>query len=274
MHFDFVSVLPEIVGPVMEAGVVGRAVTQSRITFRVVPLRAFAAGKHRLTDEPPFGGGAGMVLKPEPLIRAIRWATHAPPTTPGPAFDARDVEAPPDRARRPGLRVVLMDPAGPRFTQEVARRLVHLDHVVLVCGRYEGIDERVRAHVDEELSVGDFILSGGELAALAMADTVARLVPGTLGNAASLQGESHSADLLEPPSYTRPRDFEGAPVPEVLLSGDHARVEAWRRQQSLLKTRARAPDRFSALTLSAADERLLAEADGRPLPPKRRVPRR
>jgi tRNA (guanine37-N1)-methyltransferase len=273
LHFDFITVLPEMVGPVMETGVVGRAVTADRITSRVVPLRAFTTDKHRLTDEPPFGGGAGMVLKPDPVVRAIRWATHTPPLVPGPPPDARNVPAPPDRAHRPGLSVILMDPAGPRFTQEVARQLVTFTHLVLVCGRYEGVDERVRAHVDQELSAGDFVLSGGELAALVMADAVARLVPGTLGNAASLLGESHTSELLEPPSYTRPRLFEGAAVPDILLSGDHARVDAWRRQQSLLKTRARQPERFSSLVLSDADQALLAQADGLPPPPKPRRPR-
>lgn len=269
MHIDFISLLPDVFEPVMRASVVGRAAGAGRFTWRAIPLRSFASGRHRVTDEPPFGGGAGMVLKVEPLVHAIRWATHHGPDVPAPPADAQEHPSPPDRLHDPGVKVVLLDAAGTRFNQATARSYAQLTHLVFVCGRYEGVDERVKAHVDEELSVGDFILTGGELPALVVADAVVRLLPGTLGNAESLLEESHGADLLECPSYTRPPVFEGVAVPDILLSGNHAKVAAWRRQQSLVKTRTRDPARFAAMQLTPQDQRLLDDADGKPPPPKR-----
>ncbi|MEW5851679.1 MAG: tRNA (guanosine(37)-N1)-methyltransferase TrmD [Myxococcota bacterium] len=274
MHIDFLSVLPEIFEPVMRLGVVGRAATEGRFTWRAINIRSFSTGRHRMTDEAPFGGGAGMVMKPEPLVSAIRWASAHGPDVPAPPWDAVDTPAPSTREVREGRRVVLMDAAGPPFTQETARRYAALEHLVLVCGRYEGVDERVRAHVDELLSIGDYVLTGGELAALVVTDASVRLLPGVLGNVASTLEESHSGGLLEYPQYTRPRDFEGALVPELLLSGDHAKIGRWRRQQALVRTRALRPDVFSRLTLTEEDQRLLDEADGKPPPPRRKRSRR
>jgi tRNA (guanine37-N1)-methyltransferase len=275
MHVDIITVLPELVEPVLKAGVVGRAGRDGTYTWRVIPLRAFAVGRHRITDEAPFGGGAGMVMKPQPLIRAIRWATHAGPEVVSPPVDAEDFPSPPARAHRDGLCVVLLDPGGQGFTQTVAARYAAtLDHVVLVCGRYEGLDERVRTQVDETLSVGDVVLTGGELPALCVVDAVVRLIPGALGNAASPLEESHVDGVLEYPQYTRPRDFEGMAVPEVLVGGNHAHVASWRRQQSLVRTRASRPELFARLTLTAQDQRLLDAADGKPPPPGKNKKRR
>jgi tRNA (guanine37-N1)-methyltransferase len=264
MHIDFLTLLPHMVAPVLQASVVGRACAAGRFTWRAVPVRAFATGRHRITDEPPFGGGAGMVMKVEPLVRAIRWAIHHGPEVPAPHADAHDTRVDTPGAVKQG-HVILMDPAGAPFTQDVARRLAALPHLVLVCGRYEGVDERVRSHVDEEIRVSEAVVTGGELPALVVADAVVRLLPGALGNPGSTLEESHAGGLLEYPQFTRPREFEGMCVPDVLISGNHADVAQWRRQQSLLRTRERMPERFKTLQLSARDVRLLAQADGKVL---------
>lgn len=275
MHVDFVSVLPEMFGPILTHGVVGRAATQQGFTWRAIPLRAFATGKHRITDLAPFGGGAGMVLKPEPVVNAIRWCTHHGPQVPAPAVDAVDTPAPAARVRSPGVHVVLLDAGGTRFAQPVAWRLAQeVRHLVLVCGRYEGVDERIKADVDELLCVGDAILTGGELPALMVADAVVRLLPGTLGNPESAFIESLQEGLLEYPQFTRPRVFEGQEVPPVLLSGNHDAVGKWRRQQMLLRTRAQRPHEFAQLALDRTDQKLLNQVDGIPDPPKPKRVRR
>jgi tRNA (guanine37-N1)-methyltransferase len=201
-----------------------------------VDVRDFAQGKHRVTDDVPYGGGAGMVMKPEPLVSAIEAAREA----------------------SPGAHAVLLTPQGARFDQRKAEELARRPRLILVCGRYEGVDERVLSFVDEELSLGDFILQGGEVGALAVIEAVARLVPGVLGNEESTRSESFGGEmLLEGPQYTRPPEFRGMAVPEPLLSGDHPRIARWRRRQALLKTRERRPDLFARLRLSPDDQRLL-----------------
>jgi tRNA (guanine37-N1)-methyltransferase len=224
-----------IAGPLGES-LLGKAQEKGLLRVRVMDIREFAAGKHRVTDDVPYGGGAGMVMKPEPLVAAIEAA----------------------RAALPAARVVLLSPQGRRFDQRKAEELAAGDRLVLVCGRYEGVDERVLAYVDEELSLGDFVLQGGEVAALAVIEAAARLVPGVLGNEESAERESFAREmLLEGPQYTRPPGFRGATVPEVLLSGDHARIARWRRRNALLRTRERRPDLFEKLRLSPEDLRLL-----------------
>jgi len=224
-----------IAGPLGES-LLGKAQEKGLLRVRVMDIREFAAGKHRVTDDVPYGGGAGMVMKPEPLVAAIEAA----------------------RAALPGARVVLLSPQGTPFDQRKAEELAAGDRLVLVCGRYEGVDERVLAYVDEELSLGDFVLQGGEVAALAVIEAAARLVPGVLGNEESAERESFAREmLLEGPQYTRPPEFRGATVPEVLLSGDHARIARWRRRNALLRTRERRPDLFEKLRLSPEDLRLL-----------------
>ncbi|MGC4115416.1 MAG: tRNA (guanosine(37)-N1)-methyltransferase TrmD [Myxococcales bacterium] len=239
LSFEILTLFPRMVeGPLAES-ILGKAREKGLVEVAVTDVRDFAAGKHRITDDSPYGGGAGMVMKVEPLVAAIEAA----------------------RARRQGARVVLMDPRGRTLNQEVVRELYGRKNLVLVCGRYEGVDERVRKYVDEELSLGDFILTGGELAALTVIDAVSRLEPGVLGNEASPGDESFEAGLLEFPQYTRPPEFRGDKVPDVLLSGDHAKVARWRRAMSLRTTRDRRPDLFAKRALSDEDSGLLESLD-------------
>ncbi|HEY6912740.1 MAG TPA: tRNA (guanosine(37)-N1)-methyltransferase TrmD [Myxococcales bacterium] len=218
---EILTLFPRMVAAPLEESILGKARAKGLLRVQVTDIRDFAEGKHRVTDDVPYGGGAGMVMKPEPLVAAIEAA----------------------RQREPQARVVLMSPQGRRFDQEKAVELSRLPALVLVCGRYEGVDERVLRWVDEELSLGDFVLSGGEVAALAVVDAVARLLPGVLGNELSVLSESFAGEgLLEGPQYTRPPEFRGLRVPEVLLSGDHARIAGWRREQAMARTRERRPD--------------------------------
>ena len=237
LSFEILTLFPRMVeGPLGES-ILGKARQKGLLEVAVTDIRDFAHDKHRVCDDTPYGGGAGMVMKPEPLVEAIEAA----------------------RGRNPGARVVLMGPRGRVFDQRVAHELYAHRALVLVCGRYEGVDERVLEFVDEELSLGDFVLTGGELAAMCVVDAVARLEPGVLGNVASTSSESFEEGLLEYPHYTRPPDFMGRRVPAVLLSGDHARVAKWRRTMSLKATRERRPDLFARLTLSEQDRVLLEE---------------
>lgn len=209
--------------PYLGASILGRAREAGLLEVAVHDIRDWAEGRHRQADDYPFGGGQGMVLKPEPVVGAI--------------------EAVRDREATGRGHVVLMTPQGAPLKQADAHRLASLPHLVLVCGRYEGVDERVReGWIDEELSIGDFVLTGGELPALVVVDAVARLLPGVLGNEASHADESFEAGLLEYPQYTRPREYRGWEVPEVLLSGDHARIARWRAEQAQERTRQRRPD--------------------------------
>jgi tRNA (guanine37-N1)-methyltransferase len=236
VRVDVFTIFPDLVGGWLEASLIGKARRTGLLDVRVHDLRSSAAGGHRSVDDAPFGGGAGMVLAPVPVFAAVE-----------------SVDAP-----RP---LYLLGPGGRRFDQGMARSLVTSEGFSLLCGRYEGVDERVAEHlVDGELSVGDFVLAGGEVAALAVVEAVARLVPGVMGNDASGDEESFSEGLLEYPHYTRPADFRGWLVPEVLRSGDHGRVAGWRRAQALARTRDRRPDLLAARGGLTEDERrLLAE---------------
>ena len=220
MRVDVLTIFPGVFPGTLGVGVVGRAVESGIVTVEAHDLRDWAEGRHRQVDDMQFGGGAGMVLKPEPLIRAVR------------DFRARD----------PRVRVVLLGPQGRALTQDVARELAAEEHLLLVCGRYQGVDERAREEIGEELSIGDYVLSGGEVAALVVVEAITRLVPGTLGSPESLAGETFSdAGAFEPPLYTRPADFEGRAVPDVLRNGDHAAIERWRREQAEALRRRREP---------------------------------
>ena len=243
MRFDVLTIFPDMITPYLSEGVLGRAIARGLIEVCISNIRDYARGPHRSTDDRPYGGGDGMVMKPGPLARAL---------------NAVDVVA--------GRRgVVLLTPQGAPFDQAVAWELSEWDQVVLTCGRYEGVDERTReCHIDRELSLGDYILSGGELAALVVMDAVGRLVPGVVGGERSTREDSFEGGLLEYPHYTRPRVFEGREVPPVLLSGNHEAIRLWRRRQSLIKTRTRRPDLFEKAQLSAEDERLLAAAEDDP----------
>jgi len=240
LTLNVVTLFPEWFAGPLATSILARAAKQGLVRYRIVQLRDFTHDRHHTVDDAPYGGGAGMVMKVEPLAGAIEAA----------------------RAELPGAKVLLMSPRGPLFTQATARELSrHEPGLVLVCGRYEGVDERVMASVDGELSVGDFVLTGGELAALAVVDAVARLVPGVLGNEASSVAESFEEGLLEHPHYTRPPVFRGAEVPAVLQSGDHARIARWRRWKAIKLTQERRPDLFARLEFSKADQKLLAREE-------------
>ena len=240
MDVAVLTLFPRMIAGPLSESILGKAQEKGLLRARVVDVRDYAEGKHRVTDDVPYGGGAGMVMKPEPLVLAIEAA----------------------RAELPGARVALLSPQGVPFDQRKAEELSRREKLILVCGRYEGVDERVLAHVDEEISLGDFVLTGGEFAALAVIDAVARLVPGVLGNEESPRAESFGGDmLLEAPHYTRPPEFRGQRVPDVLLSGDHARIARWRRREALLRTRERRPDLFRRAPLSDDDLRLLSEGE-------------
>lgn len=239
MEYELLTLFPRMVRAPLEESILGKAIERGLVQVRVRDIRDYATDKHRTTDDTPYGGGAGMVMKPEPLVAAIEAAREA---MAGPA------------------RVILLDPQGRTFTQAVARELHQAERLVLVCGRYEGFDERVRSFVDDEISLGDFVLTGGELAALAVVDATARLVPGVLGNEDSAGAESFAEGLLEYPQFTRPPEFRGMQVPEILLSGDHAKIARWRREQALLRTKQRRPDLLDQLELSEADRAVIQNA--------------
>jgi tRNA (guanine37-N1)-methyltransferase len=208
-------------------GIIARAITRGLIDVGVHDLRDFTTDRHRVVDDVPFGGGPGMVLKAEPLFAAVEWIR-----------EKRHMETASDRQA-----VILTSPDGERLTHAVAERLSRLDHVIVLCGRYEGVDERVRTHLaTETISIGDYVLSGGELPALVIVDAVARLVPGVVGDEASVTGDTFASGLLDFPQYTRPAQFRGYAVPQVLLSGNHGEIARWRRSQALERTRERRPD--------------------------------
>jgi tRNA (guanine37-N1)-methyltransferase len=217
---DVLTIFPHMFPGPLGDSITGRALAAGLATIRAIDVRDFTHDRHKSVDDYPYGGGPGMVMRPEPLVAAI------------------------ESVRRPASRVVLLSPTGKSFTHAVAHSLASESHLLLVCGRYEGIDERVRlATGAEEISIGDFVLTGGEIAAMVVLDAVIRLLPGALTSSEAWQNESHSAaGLLEYPQYTRPPDFRGLRVPDVLLSGHHAQVAAWRRQQALARTRERRPD--------------------------------
>lgn len=237
MRIDILSVLPQMVEEAFREGVVGRAVEAGVLELKVWNLRDFAEGKYQQTDDAPFGGGAGMVMKPEPILKGVRAIRE-------------DADGEPLK--------VLLSPQGRLFDQATARRFSGAARLLLICGRYEGVDERVsELCVDEEVSVGDYVLSGGEIPAMAVIDAVGRLIPGVLGNDASAAQDSFTDGLLDYPHYTRPAEFEGVRAPDVLLSGDHEAVRLWRRRQALERTRERRKDLFERAVLSDEDLRLL-----------------
>lgn len=263
MRFEIVTIFPGFFAGIFEHGVVRRAVAAERVAIGIHDLRAFTHDRHRTVDDRPFGGGEGMVLKPEPIAEALA---------------SLEIAAKAERERTRGTRVILLSAQGRRLQQSVVRELASLDRIVLLCGRYEGVDERVNElYCDEELSIGDYVLSGGELAAAVVVDTVSRLVPGVLGNEASSEFESFGAadaeiavdregvprsqhgagGLLDYPHYTRPSEFAGLRVPEVLVNGDHRQIRRWRREQQLRKTLRNRPDLLEGAELSREDRKLL-----------------
>lgn len=237
MRIDVVTLFPELFEVPLRTSIIGRALERGLVRVDVHDLREQGLGRHRSVDDYPYGGGAGMILRPEPLAAAI------------------------DPLRAAGALVVLLDPAGERLTDRLARELADVAHLALVCGRYEGLDERARSSlVDREVSIGDYVLTGGELPALVLIDAVARLVPGVI-EAESHESDSFAAGLLEHPQYTRPESFRGMDVPAVLLSGHHAEVDRWRRRESLRRTLERRPDLLDAANISDEDRQILAELE-------------
>lgn len=240
MRIDIVSLFPEMFAGPLGHSILKRACEAGILDIAVTNPREYATDKHRIVDDTPFGGGPGMVMKPEPIFRAVE-----------------DVKARSNAVRQ---RTLLMCPGGQTFTQAKAKELAAYDQLIFICGHYEGIDERVRQFLaDEALSIGDFVLTGGELPAMVIVDAVARMLPGVLGANDSAAHDSFYHDLLEYPQYTRPREFQGYSVPEVLLSGDHAKIARWRRKQSLLNTFIRRPDLLTKAQLEPTDYQLLAE---------------
>lgn len=235
LHATILTLFPRMISGYLEESILGKAQQRGLLRVETLDIRDFAAGKHRVTDDAPYGGGAGMVMKVEPLVGAIEAA----------------------KAKLPAAPVLLLSPRGKPFNQAWAKRLAAQQSMILVCGRYEGVDERALVAVDEELCVGDFVLTGGELGALVVVDAVARLIPGVLGNSESSQSESFESGLLEYPHYTRPPEWRGMAVPEVLQGGDHSKIARWRRWQALKLTAARRPDLLKEDELSQADKKLM-----------------
>jgi tRNA (guanine37-N1)-methyltransferase len=241
MRFDVLTLFPELFSSFLKETILGRAVKAGLVDIRLVNIRSFARGRHLVTDDAPFGGGQGMVMKPGPIARALD-----------------SVERTKDRSL-----VVLLSPQGRTFDQPLAWNLSRMEQLILICGRYEGVDERIRMScVDMELSIGDYVLSGGETAAMVVIDAVSRLVPGVLGGEKSTQEDSFEEGLLEYPQYTRPRVFKNQEVPEILLSGDHEKIRVWRRTQSLKRTLERRPDLLEKAKLTEEDKRILAKLRG------------
>jgi tRNA (guanine37-N1)-methyltransferase len=221
MRFDVFTLFPEMFSAYLNESILKRAREAGLLEVLLHHIRDYATDKHRTTDDEPYGGGGGMVMKPEPIFAAVESVLGSPPSCP----------------------VILLTPQGRTFTQQVAEELAGADHLALLCGRYEGVDERVRQYlVTDEISLGDYVLTGGELPALAIIDAITRLVPGVLGDPEAPQKDSHASGLLEYPHYTRPPEFRGWQVPEILRSGNHAAIEQWRQEQALRRTQERRPD--------------------------------
>jgi tRNA (guanine37-N1)-methyltransferase len=238
MRFDILTLFPNMFSSPLRESILGKAIEKGLVEIRTINIRDFALDKHQVVDDTPYGGGQGMVMKIEPIARAIEWVK------------SQDTSA----------RTVFLTPQGRQFNQDVALALSSRSHLILLCGRYEGVDERVRElFVDEEFSIGDYILTGGELAAMVVIDAVSRLLPGVLGSDRSAEEDSFCDSLLEYPQYTRPSNFEGSCVPEVLLSGNHSAISLWRRRKALERTSVRRPDLLAKAELSEEDKKLLEE---------------
>ena len=247
MQFEVFTLLPEVFPPYLESSILKRASERNLIHVRVHNIRDYTHDKHHMTDDTPYGGGGGMVMKPEPIFEAIETVLELnddPPT--------RTSQTPPGPVSN--IPIILLTPQGRVFDQRIAQELSQHPRIALLCGRYEGIDERIREHlVTDEISIGDFVLTGGELPALILIDAIARLLPDVLGDPTGAQDDSHAMGLLEYPHYTRPPEFRGWRAPDILLSGDHAKIEKWRREQSLLRTFKKRPDMLEKAELTKKD---------------------
>jgi tRNA (guanine37-N1)-methyltransferase len=240
MHIDVLSIFPEMFEGVLGHSILKKAAEKEAVHYNVVNFRDFADNKHQTVDDYPYGGGAGMVLKPQPIFDAVANLK--------------------ERAKSSAPRVILMCPQGERYTQKKAEELAQEEHLIFICGHYEGYDERIREHViTDEISIGDYVLTGGELGAMVLIDSVVRLLPGVLGSEQSHIQDSFSTGLLEHPHYTRPADFRGLKVPDVLISGNHRRIEEWRMKESLKRTFTRRPDLLEEANLTDEQRKWLDE---------------
>ncbi len=240
MRIDFLTLFPPLFEQQFKTGIFQRAIDNGLLEVYIYNIRDFTHDKHHITDDYPYGGGAGMILKPEPVFEAVE----------------QIIEGETQKDEEPSI--ILMTPQGRLFSQAVARELSSKNHLILICGHYEGVDERIREHLaTDEISIGDYILSGGEPAAIVVSDAIARLIPGVLGSEESLKDDSHTDRLLEYPQYTRPEVFRGWQVPEVLVSGNHARIAEWRRRQSILRTLERRPELLENADLSTQEKQLI-----------------
>ena len=238
MKFDILTLFPNMFSSPFQESILGKAIEKGLIQIRTINIRDFTLDKHQVVDDTPYGGGQGMVMKGEPIARAIEWI----------------------KSQNPSVWTIYLTPQGKPFNQKMAQELSNRSHLILLCGRYEGIDDRVRKlFADEEISIGDYVLTGGELAAMVLMDAISRLLPGVLGSDRSAEEDSFFQSLLEYPQYTRPPNFRGMEVPEVLLSGNHAAISRWRRMEALRRTWTRRPDLLEKASLSNEDRELLKE---------------
>jgi tRNA (guanine37-N1)-methyltransferase len=238
MRFDVFTLLPETFSPYLGASILQKAAGRGLVEFHIHNIRDYTHDRHHTTDDMPYGGGGGMVMKPEPVFEAVESVLGAPPACP----------------------VILLTPQGRVFNQNIALDLSQMPRIALLSGRYEGVDERIREHlVTDEISIGDYVLTGGELPALILIDAITRLLPGVLGDPTGAEDDSHASGLLEYPHYTRPPEFRGWQVPEVLLSGDHGKIARWRREQSLRRTLGKRPDMLEKVMLTKEDQKLLGK---------------
>lgn len=238
MKFEIFTLLPDVFEPYLSASILARAREKQIIEVAVHDIRSYTTDRHHVTDDTPYGGGGGMVMKPEPVFSAIESVLGSPPSCP----------------------VIFLTPQGRVFNQQVAIELSQIPHLAFLCGRYEGIDERIREHlITDQISLGDFVVTGGELPALVIIDAISRLLPGVLGDPEGAWDDSHASGLLEYPHYTRPPEFRGWTVPEVLLSGNHAQIEKWRRKQSIIRTYQKRPDMLNRMVLNKEDKKTLDE---------------
>ncbi|HEY5729331.1 MAG TPA: tRNA (guanosine(37)-N1)-methyltransferase TrmD [Anaerolineales bacterium] len=251
MQFEVFTLLPEVFPPYLESSILKRAAQRGLLEVRVHNIRDHTHDKHHVTDDTPYGGGGGMVMKPEPVFEAVesvlRLAPH--PAPPQPASPSKGAYS---------IPIILLTPQGRVFNQRIAEELTGHKRIALLCGRYEGVDERIREHlVTDEISVGDYVLTGGELPAMILIDAVTRLLPGVLGDPTGAEDDSHSMGLLEYPHYTKPSEFRGWKVPDILVSGDHAKIEKWRRDQALTRTHNKRPDMLEKAELSEEDKKFI-----------------
>jgi len=255
MRFDVFTLFPEVFGPYLDTSILQRARQRNQVEVYLHNIRDWTTDRHHITDDEPYGGGGGMVMKPEPIFTAVESVLGAPPACP----------------------VILLTPQGRTFNQAIAQELLSTaqesgNRLALLCGRYEGVDERVRLHLaSDEISIGDYVLSGGELPALVLVDAITRLIPGVLGDPDGALDDSYASGLLEYPHYTRPPEFRDWRVPDILLSGDHGRVDRWRREQALLRTHQRRPDLLETASLSEADKKFLAQLETEPESPEEKL---